>query len=810
MLARALGHAAALALVALAPRAGAAAEERRFEGPVEVVADEVEFQAEREVYVARGHVRITQQQGTLTADRVIFSTRTQLGVATGHVVMRDGGDALEADFVQFSVEDLTGVVFRGRLASTESQFKMSGAEVRKTGERTYEFEQGRFTSCRCPDPDARDPWVLTAGSAKLEVEGYARARNTTLEILGVPVLWAPYVIYPLKRERQTGLLFPEIGVSNRNGFELGLPFFWAARENVNVTLTPQYLTKRGFKPSGDVEYVFGERGEGELYGTWIHDREVDSDTVETPFGKDRWGGQWRHLQDGPAGTWLAADANAISDNEVPFDFDDFDLYRADRFLHSRALAGTWMGPSDAFGLAGGVAVSDDLQNPNDQDRDELLLQRLPEVAWSAPAGSVPGIPGLVASTTVEYVDFRAVDEVADAYGRSLRVDDLFYDIGIDAVPDGEERDRAGNQIPVGAGDAHNDDGNTEGDGEFQEGEPLADRGHRLAAHPRLAYPVRLADRIELYPEVGWYGTFYEADRSGAASRNLFTGRLDLRSQLRGDLALPFDLGTARHLVEPHASWVLMTHPGEDDNALFVPRAAVPQDRLRQLELDNVLLDPADRLEQVNSIVFGVDNRLIGSRLAGIVAEFDFSAEYRAAEAEWSLAVLQGMTRLPRGWRARFHTSYALDAAEVADGLFDLGWSHPAGHGLGFRYRYIRDIPQFFEDFARDNQRFDDFAEGFLHVNQLAASGRAQVTPQWALTYLGAYSFENTLSLVNQFGVEYTSRCRCWAVRLQVDNNRVTGTEWSLSYTLLGLGKDNLSPFGGPGGRRDPFDGLGGL
>src|SRR5690606_37308462 len=206
------------------------------------------------------------------AARVACGERSRVGMASGNVVRPAAEDVLTAAFLQFDVEDMTGVVFQGRLESAGSEFEMTGSEVQKTGELTYRFENGRFTTCRCPDEDDRDPWTLTAQRADIEIEGYARARNATMEVLGVPVFWAPYLILPVKRERQTGLLFPDFGVSERNGVEMSLPFFWAAHDRVNVLVDPEYLTKRGFKPAVEVEYVFHERGAGKLYGTFIHDR----------------------------------------------------------------------------------------------------------------------------------------------------------------------------------------------------------------------------------------------------------------------------------------------------------------------------------------------------------------------------------------------------------------------------------------------------------------------------------------------------------------------------------------------------------
>lgn len=774
----------------MAPIASRAADT---DAPFQVDADEVEYQADRDLYVARGHVVIQQQGRTLRADRVYFSQKTRQGVASGDVVIEDGDDVLRAPFLQFNIDDTKGLVLDGELDSPGGGYRMAGREVQKTGDQTYEFKDAHFTTCRCPKKESREPWAITAQEANLDLDGYGRARNTTLEILGIPVLWLPYAVYPLKRERQTGFLFPQFGTSSRSGGDIMLPFFWAARDNVNVTLEPQYQVKRGFKPGALVEYVYGEDAAGELYGTYINDQDIDPNGSATPFGRDRWGTTWQHKQSLPFASWMAADVAAVSDNQMPFDFSDFRQFRRNRFLESTGWVGThFKEGTSRFAMVFAGQSADDLQNPDDQDRDDFLLQRLPAIDADVMAGRMPGVPGMIVSSGVQFVNYQPYGDVSDDFDSSLRVDDQFYDTGIDAIPTGEERNSQGVKVPF---DAHKDDRTTtrsgpEGDGRFEEGEPLADHGQRLVAHPRIAYPVHLGDVLELYPEAGYYGTFYQADRAGTEQRSLFTGRVDLRAKVRGDVQLPF-LGPASHVAEPFVGWVGISPTNQDHNPLFVPATAVPQERLRTLEPDNWTLDPADRINEASNVVFGVGNRFW--RQARMLGEFELYSEYQMAQSRWGPAILQGETVLPFGMYTRFHGVMDLGPGEFSDGLVDFGWSHPRGSRLSLGYRYVRDIPQVFENFER-NDRFEDFSDSFSRINQINGAARWQMTEQWAVTYNGNYSFDNAISLINQFGVEYFSRCKCWAVRFEVNEDRTRGIDWTLRYRLVGLGDQRERTF----------------
>ena len=83
---------------------------------------------------------------------------------------------------------------------------------------------------------------------------------------------------------------------------------------------------------------------------------------------------------------------------------------------------------------------------------------------------------------------------------------------------------------------------------------------------------------------------------------------------------------------------------------------------------------------------------------------------------------------------------------------------------------------------------------FDHVNQIDLYLRYSITDTWAATYVGSYSFERSLVLRNLGGIEYFSRCRCWAVRLEIAQDRERGVQFNLLYTLAGLGDDRKRPF----------------
>ena len=773
------------------------------DAPFEVTADTLEYERGRDVYVARGNVRLIQEGKTLAADWISFSPRGGRGVASGNVVYSDGTDTVYSNFVEFNLTTLQGVLLMAHFDASKNRFRMEGEEIVKTGDRTYTFERGRFTTCRCPD-DHEDPWRIHADSADLEVEGYAVARNTTMNILGVPILWMPWMFYPVKTERDSGFLLPEFGYRERTGFQVGLPFFWAAAPNVNVTLTPRWLSKRGVKGEVDAEYLVGEHSSGTVSAAFIRDDDIDPNSLAEPYDRERWVAQGHQDFYLPHGWRLKSEFQAVSDNAYPTDFRDLPETRHDRFLTSNVAATKHFNESGDYGFVASVLHADDLQNPDDQDRDDYLLQRLPNAEYTMLPSRAPWLERLVPSFDVEYTYFGQYEnpdksfapgtQLSDGMGvplppsLTLSADGLFYDVGIDALPNEQEKQKAGGV----AVDPHADDfpntGGTEGNGRFDEGEPLADRGHRVKLNPRLALPGRLGDYFEVYPEVGWRQTFYDSSVKGTESWGMLTGRVDLRTRLQRSLGK----GVV-HIMEPRLGYAVVTAPNFGDEPLFTPQTALPQTRIRQLNLDNVTRDGADRIDDFNGITWGVSNRFYrratGEQGPQLLADFIILSQYDFANGgQIGNLIADGMARLGGSTALRFNAGFDLDDKVLEEALGETVWRGER-LALRLRYRYLKDIPQFFENFLEANDRYDDFRRDFDRINQVSGTVAYGLGANWLARYQGAYSFERSFSLTHRVAIEYLSQCGCWALGVEAQTNRESGTELNVVYRIVGLGKD---------------------
>ena len=771
---------------AVAAQSDDAGKSRGFgEEPVEITADALDYDAAQEQYVASGNVELHQGARTLRADWISFNRLTGEGVAKGNVELRQADEVVHADTVQFNVGEEIGLVQNGKIDSPAGQFIASGEEIRKTGPHSYTFRGAVFTTCRCPK-EGREPWQIRAREADVEIGGYGVVRDATVDVLGVPALWVPWLILPIRTERQTGFLLPEISAGTRQGFQIGVPFFWAARDNVNATFTPYYSVRRGFKGDAKFEYLFGKESSGDLFTAFAYDQEVNPDSQNEPFGRnepfepERWtvlGDQHYALP----GDWLfRSNFRFVSDNDYPLDYQEMRPHRADRWLQSWALLGRSFDDSGRLVADASAWYANDMQSPDDVDRDKTVLNRLPALSLTELPGPLGPIRWLQPSFDASFISFQATDR-PNLESRG------FQDTGTDGVFDNNE---AQNRSSFPDGDPHHDNfdpisnpGGTQNDGRFEEGEPLTNDGERIGLNPRLAVPFTLADVVEVYPEIGWSETLYDTRLEAFAYRGLLTGRADLRTRLVRRF------GPVTHTIEPLVGFAYVSHDTQTSNPLLVPATAVPQERVRELELDAVTQDPADRIPGANRVTWGAVQRLRvdGQGDEAVDAELTLLGGYEIDDERFGWIIAEGAMQPSRYGGTRFHVSYDPEKPHLAEALMEWNWRSPAGHRLSLGYRYLRRIPDVFEDWQR-GERFRNFDQ-FDHINQVYTEMRVQVTQRWQLGYKTAFSFERAVFLQNAGLIEYLSKCGCWAGGLEFSQDRASGVNVRVNYRLVGIGEN---------------------
>ena len=138
------------------------------------------------------------------------------------------------------------------------------------------------TYSTCP-PDARH-WELRAHRIDIDTEsGMAVARGATLKVGKVPVIYLPWFMFPTDERRRTGLLFPSVSNSSRNGLDWKQPIYLNLAPNYDATLNPRLMTERGVQLGAQFRYLV-EGGAGTLEGAWMPDDDLrDRDRSELEY-----------------------------------------------------------------------------------------------------------------------------------------------------------------------------------------------------------------------------------------------------------------------------------------------------------------------------------------------------------------------------------------------------------------------------------------------------------------------------------------------------------------------------------------------
>lgn len=227
----------------------------------------------RNIY--QGLVRI--QYGSIflmTADECVLHTEKETIEANGNVKMdlttQEGLVEIVAQEAYFDIGSESGYFLGVAVTFADELFFVGERlEILQGGELLL-IEDGVLTACNQPNPQ----WSMKIKGGTIKREGYAVIRGAKFLVKGTPLLYLPYGILPAMQERRTGLLQPDTGRSSRNGSFLSLPFYWAPRADMDLTLVPTYFDKAGLRLDVEARYHTSEHVLGNLTGALFRDKVI--------------------------------------------------------------------------------------------------------------------------------------------------------------------------------------------------------------------------------------------------------------------------------------------------------------------------------------------------------------------------------------------------------------------------------------------------------------------------------------------------------------------------------------------------------
>ena len=172
-----------------------------------------------------------------------YDPKTRSVFLGGNVRFQDPGAEVLSDAARFEY-DSGRITFNGAQFSLNNNSRGAARRLEISQEGTLELDDVSYTTC----PPGSNDWVLEGRDIDLDTRsGTGTARGVKMRFKGVPILYAPYLSFPISDARKTGVLTPEIGTTSRGGNEIIVPYYWNIAPNYDATITPRLLTDRGLQ-----------------------------------------------------------------------------------------------------------------------------------------------------------------------------------------------------------------------------------------------------------------------------------------------------------------------------------------------------------------------------------------------------------------------------------------------------------------------------------------------------------------------------------------------------------------------------------
>jgi LPS-assembly protein len=722
--------------------------------PWHIVADQLSYDDQANVYIAEGDVEITKAGKKITADNIRFDHENMRVEASGNIVVVSGEDKISADSLVFDLEKEQGRLYNSRIYLKRNNFYIWTSDLKKTGPETYEAEKASMTTCDGEKPD----WKITGRDLNVTIEGYGYAYHAAFWVKNVPIFYSPWVGFPVKTKRQTGLLTPRAGYSNRKGYEYSQPFFWAINASSDATLYDNYLSERGNKVGAEYRYSLSPLSKGTTMFDYLEDRRLDTvtgdDDGDRDWGyveaegadilrtnSDRYWFRTKNNQELPYNFNAVLDMDIVSDQDYLTEFkrgytgfletrryyngafgrdvDDYnDTVRLNRFNINR----NW----SRFNLNAEARWYDDVI-ARTQDQDDTTVQRLPFVQFKGSKQAVGKTPFLF--------------DLDSSYTYFYR------------------------------------EATTTSNGVTQD--------HRFDIHPRLYLPLNLGPYLSFEPSLGLRETVWniqayatpppDSDEDDFQHRELY----DIGAVLSSELYRIFNTGRNRlkHTVTPRISYSYI--PDED-------QTAYPD------------FDSIDRIDPQNKVTYSFTNLFVLRRpdLRSVeqpedgpvyryhqIARFDIGQSYDINEAreddplEWN----NGQTQEPFSpisarlditpeqyvWLSATADWSVYDHELVSNSLA-ARISDRRGDSLALSHQFTRETDSSSQD----------------GVNSFRAEGTLQVTRPLSLTARYERDLYTDKDLETSFGILYGAQCWSLAIGYTKDVDEIM---YSIEINLNGIG-----------------------
>ena len=233
---------------------------------VHVLSDKAFRKSREDKFEAVGNVIITHKNNAIYGEKASLSFKTGDTDVVGNVRYVGPTMTLYGSQLHYNINTNLLRVENARVLS--DNYVVLGKEISRVSENEITAVEAEYTTCR----DCPESWSVYGQRVHIQVGEYVRIWNAFIKVKGVVIMYVPYIILPIKKNRESGLLFPSFGFEFEKGMRFQQPWFWAIGDSADMTITPSVWGVRGI--GGELEYrqMLGDMKWFEVEGLFANDR----------------------------------------------------------------------------------------------------------------------------------------------------------------------------------------------------------------------------------------------------------------------------------------------------------------------------------------------------------------------------------------------------------------------------------------------------------------------------------------------------------------------------------------------------------
>ncbi len=311
---------------------------------VQILSDKAYRKSSDNSYEAHGNVIIKLGNDTIYGEKASISLATGLGKIWGNVRYTGPRFNLYGTEISYSLKKAEFAVQNAKLV--DENFVLRGKEIIRQDDGMFKARDAEFTTCK----DCPESWSIQGKEVTVVPDDYISMKHTFIKINGVVILYIPYISLPIRKVRESGLLFPTIGLDFDEGFYFQQPIFWAINDNSDMTFSPTVYGKRGNGLELEYRNALGKYSSLDIETQTVNDKIWQPGKLDlSPSGEDEIRGAYdfNYFYHPNNNFSFLANGIYLSDLDVQSDYEDYfdkDIYMGSE--KGAKLSSDYMG--DAF------------------------------------------------------------------------------------------------------------------------------------------------------------------------------------------------------------------------------------------------------------------------------------------------------------------------------------------------------------------------------------------------------------------------------------------------------------------------------